>query len=164
MVENTVGKGEIAHYEQFLLFPWCFQKACFPGCQKVSLCGNGLNNDLLGRYIGDALSHFLPKHDLNVYGEGVYSMASCLVVICIEPFPKQQILDSSKMEEFADDNFEFNENGRKFSKRVENTEGKGEIACYKQFLLFPQCFQKDLYCRHVQNQGLFGKGLTGFLQ
>ena len=38
-VENTVEKGEIARYEQFLLFPQCFQKACFPG---VSLCGNGL--------------------------------------------------------------------------------------------------------------------------
>ena len=25
-VENNVGKGEIAHYEQFLLFPQCFQK------------------------------------------------------------------------------------------------------------------------------------------
>ena len=30
----------------------------------------------------------------------------------------------------------------KFSKGVENTAGKGEIACYEQFLLFPQCFQK----------------------
>ena len=30
-VENIVGKGEIARYEQFLLFPRCFQKACFPG-------------------------------------------------------------------------------------------------------------------------------------
>ena len=29
-VENTVGKGEIARYEQCLLFPQCFQKACFP--------------------------------------------------------------------------------------------------------------------------------------
>ena len=27
-VENTVGKGEIARYEQFLLFTQCFQKAC----------------------------------------------------------------------------------------------------------------------------------------
>ena len=26
-VENTVEKGEIAHHEQFLLFPQCFQKA-----------------------------------------------------------------------------------------------------------------------------------------
>ena len=42
-IENTVGKGEIAPYEQFLLFPQCFQKACFPGASKVSLCGNGLN-------------------------------------------------------------------------------------------------------------------------
>ena len=44
--------------------------------------------------------------------------------------------------EFADDNFKFDENGRKLSKQVENTEGKGEIARYEQFLLFPQCFQK----------------------
>ena len=27
-VENTVGKGEIARYEQFLLFLQCFQKTC----------------------------------------------------------------------------------------------------------------------------------------
>ena len=33
-VENTVGKGEIARYEQFLLFLQCFQKACFPGASK----------------------------------------------------------------------------------------------------------------------------------
>ena len=36
----------------------------------------------------------------------------------------------------------FEENGRKFTKRVENTVRKGEIAHYKQFLLLPQCFQK----------------------
>ena len=33
-VENTVGKGEIAHYEQFLLLPQCFQKACFLEASK----------------------------------------------------------------------------------------------------------------------------------
>ena len=33
-VENTVGKGEIARYEQFLLFPHCLQKACFPEASK----------------------------------------------------------------------------------------------------------------------------------
>ena len=33
--------------------------------------------------------------------------------------------------------------GKNFSERVENTVGKGDIiACYEQFLLFPQCFQK----------------------
>ena len=34
------------------------------------------------------------------------------------------------------------ENGGKISKRVENNVGKGEIARYEQFLLFPKCFQK----------------------
>ena len=29
-----MAKGEIARYEQFLLFPPCFQKACFPGASK----------------------------------------------------------------------------------------------------------------------------------
>ena len=38
--------------------------------------------------------------------------------------------------------FQFDENDRKFSKGVENTVGKGEIAHNEQFLLFPQCFQK----------------------
>ena len=57
-----------------------------------------------------------------------------------EPFPKRQILDSTKLKDFTDDNFKFDENGEKFSKRVENTVGKGEIARYEQFLLFPQCF------------------------
>ena len=57
----------------------------------------------------------------------------------------RQILDSSKLKEFADDNFKFDENGRKLSKRVENTVGKGEIARYEQFLLFPQRFQKACF-------------------
>ena len=49
------------------------------------------------------------------------------------------------MKDFADDNFRFDENGRKLSKPVENTVGKGEIARYEQFLLFPQCFQKACF-------------------
>ena len=37
-----------------------------------------------------------------------------------KPFPKQQILHSSKLTEFADYIFKFDENGGKLSKRVEN--------------------------------------------
>ena len=48
----------------------------------------------------------------------------------------------SKLKEFADDNLKFDENGRTLSKWLENTEGKGEIARYRHFLLFPLCFQK----------------------
>ena len=50
-----------------------------------------------------------------------------------------------RLKEFADDNFKFDENGRKLSKQVENTVGKGEIARYEQFLLSPQRFQKDCF-------------------
>ena len=48
-----------------------------------------------------------------------------------------------------DDNFNSDENGRKFSKWVENTVRKGEIA-HEQFFLFFTMFWKDLYCRHVK--------------
>ena len=61
---------------------------------------------------------------------------------CHEIRDKRQILDSSKLQEFADNNFRYDENGRKFFKRVENIVGKGEIARDEQFLLFPQCFPK----------------------
>ena len=44
------------------------------------------------------------------------------------PFPKLHVLDSSKLEEFTDNNFVFDENSRKLSKQVENAVGKGEIA------------------------------------
>ena len=50
-----------------------------------------------------------------------------------------------QIQQFADDNFKFDENIRKFPKQVENTVGKEEIARYKQFLLFPQCFQKACF-------------------
>ena len=43
---------------------------------------------------------------------------------------------------FVYDNLNVDKNDWKFFKRVENTVGKGEIARYEQFLLFPQCFQK----------------------
>ena len=45
-------------------------------------------------------------------------------------------------EKFADDNFNFDENGRRFSKRVENTGGM---------------FSKNFYCRHIKNRACLGK-------
>ena len=62
-----------------------------------------------------------------------------------KPITRRQILDSSKLKQFADDNFKFDEIVRKLSKPVENTVGKGEIARYEQFLLFPQCYQKACF-------------------
>ena len=43
-----------------------------------------------------------------------------------------------------------------FSKQVENTGGKGEIARHEQFLLFPQCFQKTCTA-DIKTRACFGK-------
>ena len=61
------------------------------------------------------------------------------------PLSDDKILDFSKLKEFADDDFKFDENARTLSKQAENTVGKGEIAHYEQFLRFPQCFQKACF-------------------
>ena len=64
----------------------------------------------------DQTVHFVqsdPESTLSTKGHRV-----CLTL------SNRQILDSSKLKEFADNNFKFDKNGRKFSKRVENTEGK----------------------------------------
>ena len=79
-------------------------------------------------------------------------------MVPFKPITRLQILDSSKLKEFADGNFKFGVNGGKLSKQVENTVGKGEIARYEQFLLFPQCFQKGLFQRGVKRCHCVGMG------
>ena len=43
-VENNVGKGEIARYEQFLLFSQCFQKTCTADTKKAGLVWDRVNS------------------------------------------------------------------------------------------------------------------------
>ena len=38
-----VGKGEIAFYKQFLLFPQCFQRTCTADILKAGLVLEGIN-------------------------------------------------------------------------------------------------------------------------
>ena len=90
-------------------------------------------------------------------------------ILTFYPFPKRRILDSSKLNEFADDHFKYDENDRNFSKRVENSVEKGEIARYK--ILYSISLLKTLWenekllvfkrliLQTHKNQGLFGKGL-----
>ena len=72
------------------------------------------------------------------------------------------MLDSSKLKELLDDNFKVDEIDRMFSKMVENTVGKGEIACNEQFLLFPQCFHKPCSA-DKKKQELVWESFLGFL-
>ena len=60
-------------------------------------------------------------------------------MITLSQTPKTTNLDFSKPKEFADDRFKFDEIGRKFPKKIENSMEKREIALYEQFLLFLQC-------------------------
>ena len=62
------------------------------------------------------------------------------------------------MKEFAGDNFKFDDNGRKLSKRVENTVGKGEIARYEHFSFSHSVF-KRLVSQGRQKVSLCGNGL-----
>ena len=55
---------------------------------------------------------------------------------------------------FADNNFKFDENGRKLSKRIENTVGKGEIARS----LFLTVFSEGLFPRGVKRCRSVGMG------
>ena len=42
--KNNVGKGEIARYEQFLLFPQCFQRICTADMSKEELVWERVNS------------------------------------------------------------------------------------------------------------------------
>ena len=55
-------------------------------------------------------------------------------------FTKQQILYSSKQTEFADDNFKFDENGGKFSERLEKCCWKRRNSLFQAISPFPTEF------------------------
>ena len=74
-------------------------------------------------------------------------------------FPKGQILDSSKLKQFTGDNFKFDENDKKFSKRVENTVGKREMLVTSNLSFSHSVFAR-LVLQTRKSQGLFGKGLN----
>ena len=75
------------------------------------------------------------------------------------PFHKRQDLDSSKLKELADNNFRCDENGRKFSKRVENTVGKRRNCSIRAISPFSHSVFKRPVLQTSENQGLFGRGL-----
>ena len=76
----------------------------------------------------------------------------CFLSKSCQPFPKRQI------EDFADTNFKLQQNGRKFSKWIENT-GKRRNCSLRAISPFPTVFSRVLYCRHVKKKSLFWKGL-----
>ena len=76
------------------------------------------------------------------------------------PFWNNKFYTLQNSKAIANDIFKFDENGGKFSKRVYNIVGKGGIACYEQFLLYPLCFQKTAY---IEKQGPVWERINVFL-
>ena len=87
---------------------------------------------------------------------------ACIVFISRvnQPFPKRQILDSSNLKEFADDNFKFDENGQKVFQMGRKHSGKRRNCSLRAISSFPTVFSKDSYCRHIKTRACLGKDLT----
>ena len=86
----------------------------------------------------------------------MYAYRKLADYVIFNPLPDDKFSDSSKLREFADDNFKFDENGRKLSEQEENTV-EGKITRYEQFLLFP-VFSKGLFPRGVKRCHCVGMG------
>ena len=107
-----------------------FKRLVSQGRQKVSLCGNGLNDDFCLSCDGKNVKN------LGLYGRGLKK------VIYFNSLLHDKMLNLSKFNAFADDIV----NGAIMAKSVcaslENLVVKEENAGYQHFLLFPPCFRK----------------------
>ena len=63
-VENTVGKGEIARYEQFLLFPKCLQRLVLQTRKKPGLVWERVRHAFTGW--GEAKKLANPRHSVGI--------------------------------------------------------------------------------------------------
>ena len=160
------------------IFPKCFSKPFFnvdyiQDCWEVKILNSLPNNNILDwsklKAFADEKMKLLFKLlilfliGLKTLWEKEKMLVTSIFFFFLQcfqkglPITRRQILDSSKLEEFADDNFKFGENGRKLSKQVENTVEKGEIARYEQFLLSHSVF-KRLVSQGHQKVSLGGNG------
>ena len=73
---------------------------------------------------------------------------------------QRHILDSSKLKEFTDHNFHLDEKVQRVIHMIRKRCGKKRNCSVRAISPIPTKFSKDLYCRHIKNQGLFKKGLN----
>ena len=96
--------------------------------QNVQVVLHGIEN-IVGKEENAGYQHFLLfPHCFQKAFSSSQKLSLCgnLIIDAIgtQLFLKQQILDSSKLKEFADDNFKLDENGTKSFKQAENSVGK----------------------------------------
>ena len=79
-------------------------------------------------------------------------------------FPKRQILNSSKLKDFADDNFKFDYNYRQLSKGGRKHSGKRRNCSLRAISPIPTVFSKRLVLQIRKDNGFFGKGLMPYVK
>ena len=138
MVRKHCGKRRNCSYEQFLLFPQCFQKTCTADTLKTRAClGKGYVNRLyLSR--GGSLYPYSAGKECICFCEQfkIRLLRMCRLFVDLHSQlhflhlnPSQWIyFRLFQSERVCRRLFKFDENGRKFSKKVENIVRKGEIA------------------------------------
>ena len=77
-------------------------------------------------------------------------------ILDFNPFPNKQILDSSKLKEFADDNFKLDEKDKVLQTGRKQC-GQRRNCLLQAISPFPTLFSVDQYCRHVKTWACLGK-------
>ena len=85
------------------------------------------------------------------------SVQKWLLHVAFNPLPDDKILDRSKLKQSVDNNFKFDENSRKFSKRVETLWVKEKLLVTSNFSFAP-VFSKGLFPRGVKRSHCVGMG------
>ena len=94
-----MGKGEIARYEQFLLFPQCFHKACFPGASKGATvwewvkCKNGLLFHEHDKQRKNCLNKYLSARARRINVSTSITNHRFLFIFLIKPRPQAQSVE-----------------------------------------------------------------------
>ena len=134
-----MGKGEIAFYKEFLLFPQCF----FHPFGELSTIF------IKSELVVCQLFQVGPVQNIVVWERVKSSCLNMQMSFCINSSPINNILDWSKFKTFADNNSKVNQKLKFALCRVGNTVGKGENAGYHHFLFFQQ-FSKGFFFRVVK--------------
>ena len=127
-----MGKGEIACYEQFLLFPQCFQKVCFTS-----------KGVIVWEWVKQRKKSIYLAYEITL--ERNQQLEHTFRYITLNSLPKDEVLELSKLKAFADDKIDVTQKLKFGLQRIENIVGKGENA----FSPFPSMFSKDPFLRVV---------------
>ena len=126
VIKKIVGKRANAGDQHFLLFPQCFQP--YPRQILIfELC------------LIRCLQMLLIWTELKAFKRHTTLLNHWILWLTLSQMTNFRLF---QIERVCRRQFQILSNGGKFSKREENTVGKGDIAHYEQFLFFPLCFQK----------------------